>query len=146
MSFLDVPQDVLTKELAGFLDSESILALNEAIPSRRICRRFPPNFAEAHHIRVCASKWKASMDRVYLLDIPKRSLLIYKIVQDLARPVNTLLALSKPSFLEQLTTKLREFLAKEHGGAADECYYSAKWLRMFKRQCVKTLAAYGLSP
>lgn len=146
MSFLDVPQDVLTIELAKFLDSESILALNDAIPSRRIIRRFPPDFAEAHHIRVCARKWKASMDRVYLLDVSKRSLLIYKIVQDIARPVNTLLALRKPSFMEQIAAKLREFLAKQHGGPAENCYYSAKWLRMLHRQCIRTLAAYGLSP
>lgn len=145
MSFLDLPQTVLDYELGPYLDAATVLSFNEALPCRRICRRFPARFAETHHVRLCIRKWRDMMNSVIILQGHRRSLRIHRLMQDLARPVNTLVANTKPVFFAQIESKLREFLSKRHEGAEDDAYFSEKWLRMFQRQCVKTLAAYGLT-
>jgi hypothetical protein len=126
------------------LDAVTAAAFNEAVPCRRICRRFSPRFAEEHHVALCIQKWKNMMSTVFELQGHRRSLRIHRILQDLARPVNTIVARTKPAFCVQMEAKIREFLSKRHEGADDEPYFTEKWLRMFQRQCVKTLAAYGL--
>jgi hypothetical protein len=137
---LRLSQDVLDAHVRGYLDKESALHFNEAIPSRRLVRRFPRNYAQEHHDNTMISKWAQMINaanEVPLNDARRRR--IYRVLQDLGRPVNVSVVLSNLQLRLTLLVKLQEFMntASDSGG-------SRKWTRMFVRLCARTYALLAM--
>lgn len=129
-------QDVLDTHVRGYLDKQSALNFNEAIPSRRLVKRFSKEYAQMHHQSIMIVKWAEMISKA--TEMPKndaRLRLIYRVVQDLARPVNARVVLDNAKLRTALADKLQEFMntASESGG-------TRKWVRMFTRQCARTYA------
>ena len=140
MALFCLPQDVLDTHVRGYLDKESALNFNEAIPSRRLVHRFPKTFAQEHHESTMIVKWALMIyaaNEVPFGDARLRR--IYRVVQDLARPVNMSVVLAHPKLRAALADKLHEFI-----GAASESGGTRKWVRMFVRQCARTYALVAL--
>jgi hypothetical protein len=137
MSFLDVPQAVLLHVLAPLLDKNARLALNEALPARRVWTKFHAGHADAHHMRLCSEKWFSMLRRIEASeDRALRRNRVLRLVQDLARPMHALFIQHNADFRNVAVAKITELMA------SPPLDVSFRWWQMFRRQCERTLAVH----
>lgn len=135
--FMDIPQGVLQSVLAPMLCRESRIALSEAIPSRRIHHKFARHFADEHHMQLCRDKWTAMLLRIEACDnLLQRRNLVFRLIQDLGRPMHAMLARRNPAFRAIMVAKIADIMAEKQEGMSE------RWWRMFQRQCSRTLALH----
>ena len=141
---LALPQDILDFHVGKYLDTISLLNLNEVLPrNQAIIYRFSKDFIASHHQKTIVQKFKSLLfryednDLSYSLSSPnylrKRNNLLYRLVQEMSKPINSIL-LKNEKFKDVLVDKLIEFQA-----TLRYVPLSPKWYLMFQRQCKKSL-------
>jgi len=137
-TLLSLPQDVLDAHVRGYLDKQSALNFNEAVPSRRLVRRFPRAYAQLHHENMMIHKWAEMVHAANGSPLSEgRQRKIYRLVQDISRPLNAQVVLNYERFRLTLLQKMEEFLDTADAGG------SRKWARMFRRLCLRTVTAFA---
>ena len=130
-----MPDDILVHEIATFLTREEILQFNEVLPVKaRIIKKFSRKFAENHHITTMVDKWTAmiiSINGDTSENEYKRLQKIYKVVQDIYKPVNLLIPLRKNNFRLVAIERFNSFENIENNGSL--------FHRMIKRLCNKVV-------
>jgi hypothetical protein len=132
---LDIPQDILTHHIGKYLSRKSRISLNQVLPIKHnIIFRFSKHFIDEHHREVIMLKFR-SMFRRYdsSTEILKRNNVLYRVVQEIQRPINTILV-NEDRFKERTVQKLSEFQDTLLNSSL-----SIKWYDMFQRQCRKSL-------
>jgi hypothetical protein len=107
-----LPDDILG-HIFTYLNAEERITTNEVV-KHRVVRKFPHAYAETHHLRTMARKWKAmifSIEQVWQEEFKEKRLLrIYRLIQDIRKPVNLLVAIMRRDFAITLVSKMHEFV------------------------------------
>jgi len=107
----DLPLDVLG-HIFSFLVSEDRINANEIL-SQKVIKRFPPKYADNHHLKVLVMKWKNMILNISNLvsddQKDKRLRKIYRFIQDAKRPVNLVVSNQSREFKETIILKIEEF-------------------------------------
>jgi hypothetical protein len=112
--FTCLPESILVHEISPYLNKNDILNLNEVLPLRyRIIKKFSQDFIVNHHCKLLANKWNGIIKKINAQENSttnyKRLHNIYKLFQDIVRPVNLIYLEYNTEFKLVLLERLHTF-------------------------------------
>lgn len=127
-----LPQCVLQHCIGPYLSAYERFMVNECLgPKYMLYSKFKQAYCAEHHLQLIIEKVKGSLIAAADLEGPKKFCRIYKLVQSFQNPFYApLFAIDR--YRITCLMKLEEFLLCE--------VYTPKWMAMFRRLCLKTIA------
>lgn len=120
-----LPQDILQFHIAPYLSS--LTELNECLP-QRVYRKFDTDYAQQHHKSIIVKKWSQMLNNIEHCRNDTRFLIIYRLLQDLQRPLNAFMY-KYDKFKHIMIAKMLEFIESR------DTIISPKFKRMLNRKC-----------